>query len=239
MPATQQLQQALQQVVQRLQQAVQQQGGAPVLLAIALATLLSLYMLSGLFAGSSVRRRSGKATAVVHSIGTANPPRTVTSEDFLGIVATLNYPEKIAETMGKVVAGSGIQRRFCVSSTPVPQYTAALNEEGARSALWEACVPTMAVAAARDALSRWRHGTTADITHVVVHSCTGFSAPGLDFELIVALGLNSSTRKIGVNFMGWCVAALPHWLPPCTLHPQHSPLPPTLPPTSPHTALAA
>jgi predicted naringenin-chalcone synthase len=33
-------------------------------------------------------------------------------------------------------------------------------------------------------------------------SCTGFSAPGIDFHLIGGLGLSSSTRKIGCNFMG-------------------------------------
>ena len=51
------------------------------------------------------------------------------------------------------------------------------------------------LAASRDALARWGRGSAADITHVVVHSCTGFGAPGIDFHLIKELGLRSSTRK--------------------------------------------
>lgn len=77
-----------------------------------------------------------------------------------------------------------------------------LNEPGARGKLWDDHAPALAEAAARDCLARWRHGSARDITHVVVHSCTGFAAPGLDFHLIKALGLPSSTRKLGVNFMG-------------------------------------
>jgi predicted naringenin-chalcone synthase len=68
--------------------------------------------------------------------------------------------------------------------------------------LWEREAPTLALKAARDALASWPHGSARDITHVVVHSCTGFAAPGLDFHLIQGLGLRSDTRKLGVNFMG-------------------------------------
>lgn len=83
------------------------------------------------------------------------------------------------------------------------KYVAALTVPGARGKLWVDHVPALAVSAARDALAAWRHGSAADVTHVVVHSCTGFAAPGLDFLLIQELGLKSHTRKLGVNFMGW------------------------------------
>jgi predicted naringenin-chalcone synthase len=68
--------------------------------------------------------------------------------------------------------------------------------------MWEQFAPQLAVAAAREALAAWAHGSAADVTHVIVHSCTGFAAPGLDYHLIKALGLPTSTRKLGVNFMG-------------------------------------
>ncbi|MFW5760618.1 MAG: type III polyketide synthase [Cyclobacteriaceae bacterium] len=45
-----------------------------------------------------------------------------------------------------------------------------------------------------------------EITHLIVISCTGIYAPGLDIELIESLGLHSSTQRTGVNFMG-CYAA--------------------------------
>lgn len=44
------------------------------------------------------------------------------------------------------------------------------------------------------------------ITHLVVVSCTGMYAPGLDIDLVKALGLNSSVERTCINFMG-CYAA--------------------------------
>lgn len=44
------------------------------------------------------------------------------------------------------------------------------------------------------------------ITHLVVVSCTGMYAPGLDIDLVKALGLNSSIGRTCINFMG-CYAA--------------------------------
>jgi alkylresorcinol/alkylpyrone synthase len=40
------------------------------------------------------------------------------------------------------------------------------------------------------------------ITHLVTVSCTGFSAPGIDHELIERLGLNPSVQRTHVGFMG-------------------------------------
>jgi predicted naringenin-chalcone synthase len=47
----------------------------------------------------------------------------------------------------------------------------------------------------------------ADITHLITVSCTGFQAPGVDFELIRRLGLPSGVARTHVGFMG-CHAAL-------------------------------
>jgi predicted naringenin-chalcone synthase len=40
------------------------------------------------------------------------------------------------------------------------------------------------------------------ITHLVVITCTGFYAPGIDVELIEELGLNTETERVQVGFMG-------------------------------------
>jgi predicted naringenin-chalcone synthase len=48
----------------------------------------------------------------------------------------------------------------------------------------------------------------ARVSHVVLASCTGFSAPGLDVQLIDALGLSADVQRTVVGFMG-CAAALP------------------------------
>jgi predicted naringenin-chalcone synthase len=45
------------------------------------------------------------------------------------------------------------------------------------------------------------------ITHVIVTSCTGLYAPGLDFEIVNYLGLNPSVERTMIGFMG-CYAAI-------------------------------
>ena len=45
------------------------------------------------------------------------------------------------------------------------------------------------------------------ITHVIITTCTGFYAPGLDIQLIKHYGLQSSVERTVIGFMG-CNAAL-------------------------------
>ncbi|MGE0225937.1 MAG: type III polyketide synthase [Acetobacteraceae bacterium] len=45
------------------------------------------------------------------------------------------------------------------------------------------------------------------ITHLVVASCTGFTAPGLDFQILRAAGLDQRVERTLVGFMG-CFAAV-------------------------------
>lgn len=46
-----------------------------------------------------------------------------------------------------------------------------------------------------------------EITHLITVSCTGMSAPGLELELMEAMGLNTNTTRTSINFMG-CYAAI-------------------------------
>jgi alpha-pyrone synthase len=45
------------------------------------------------------------------------------------------------------------------------------------------------------------------VTHVIVTSCTGLYAPGLDFDIVNHLGLNPSVERTIIGFMG-CYAAI-------------------------------
>ncbi len=47
----------------------------------------------------------------------------------------------------------------------------------------------------------------AAVTHVIVTSCTGLYAPGLDFDIVNHLGLNPSVERTIIGFMG-CYAAV-------------------------------
>jgi alpha-pyrone synthase len=45
------------------------------------------------------------------------------------------------------------------------------------------------------------------VTHVIVTSCTGLYAPGLDYDIVDHLGLNPSVERTMIGFMG-CYAAI-------------------------------
>ena len=46
------------------------------------------------------------------------------------------------------------------------------------------------------------------ITHLIVTTCTGFYAPGLDLQLVEQFGLRPGVERTMIGFMG-CQAALP------------------------------
>ncbi len=66
--------------------------------------------------------------------------------------------------------------------------------------------PTLAVTCCREALAEagWE---PAQVTHLVMVSCTGFAAPGVDLALIDGLGLDRGVERTLVGFMG-CHGAL-------------------------------
>lgn len=49
---------------------------------------------------------------------------------------------------------------------------------------------------------------SSDITHLITVSCTGFYAPGPDYDIINSLGLRSSIERYHLGFMG-CYAVIP------------------------------
>jgi predicted naringenin-chalcone synthase len=74
-----------------------------------------------------------------------------------------------------------------------------------RMKLFEQSAPVlMRHAVDRLALSERERG---GITHVLVTCCTGFYAPGLDFEIVEHLGLSPGVERTMVGFMG-CYAAI-------------------------------
>jgi alpha-pyrone synthase len=74
----------------------------------------------------------------------------------------------------------------------------------ARMQLFDQHALPLALPAAREAIAGLR---PQDVTHLVVTSCTGLSAPGLDLQLQQALGLRSSLERTVIGFMG-CYAAI-------------------------------
>jgi predicted naringenin-chalcone synthase len=90
----------------------------------------------------------------------------------------------------KVLDAAGIYRRGAFPST------------AARMALYEPHALDLAMRAVQKL-----DADPAGITHLIVASCTGFTAPGLDFQIMRAAGLPDSTQRTIVGFMG-CFAAV-------------------------------
>jgi predicted naringenin-chalcone synthase len=77
---------------------------------------------------------------------------------------------------------------------------------GRRMRVYQQAAGPLAFQAARAALAQSGVGP-GEITHLVTVSCTGFTAPGVDIELIRGLGLPPNTQRTHIGFMG-CHGAL-------------------------------
>ncbi len=78
----------------------------------------------------------------------------------------------------------------------------AFADTGARMRVYEQRAGDLAFRAAVDL-----EDDLAGITHLIVVSCTGFAAPGLDLELIERLALSPRIERTSIGFMG-CYAAI-------------------------------
>lgn len=157
-------------------------------------------------------------TAHINAIGTAVPPHQV-HDAFMGYVHGWLKPRE-RKLFSRMAGRAGIDQRFSFVETRHFADGAAgdgavgnggeffgLGEwptTGDRMARYETWAPQLAVEAI-DALD----GDIAEagITHLVVASCTGFVAPGIDQLIIAATGLDPSVERTVVGFMG-CYAAV-------------------------------
>ncbi|MEW5012870.1 type III polyketide synthase [Clavibacter michiganensis subsp. michiganensis] len=79
---------------------------------------------------------------------------------------------------------------------------------GARNDAYIREAPALLLGAARQAVEEAEGIETSDVTHVVTVSCTGFYAPGPDYQVVRGLGLGASTQRFHLGFMG-CYGAFP------------------------------
>ena len=116
---------------------------------------------------------------------------------------------------------SGIERRYTAvtewgdtTATEEPVFFDArtrriLNPStGTRNQVYAQEATDLYVRAAAAALDACEGIEAGEVTHVITVSCTGFYAPGPDYRIVRALGLNASVQRYHLGFMG-CYAALP------------------------------
>ncbi|MET1755480.1 type III polyketide synthase [Novosphingobium sp. RD2P27] len=153
-------------------------------------------------------------TAHINAIGTALPPNDVHAA-FRGLIDHMLPGKRERAVYERMAKRSAIESRYSFVEALVSEEGAVSDSEGIytrgkfastarRMELYERWAPELALQAI-DQLDDdiGRQG----ITHVVVASCTGFVAPGLDQILIRRTGIDPSAERTLVGFMG-CYAAV-------------------------------
>ncbi len=155
------------------------------------------------------------AVAHINRIGTALPPNDV-HEAFVEFVGKLITERRDQLIFRRLVGRAAIDHRWSFV-TPVKDPDGfTVDAEGfyrpgafpttsRRMARFAATAPGLA----EQAIAGLGMSATelARITHLVVASCTGMVAPGIDQILVQRLGLNPSVERTHVGFMG-CYAAV-------------------------------
>ena len=153
------------------------------------------------------------------AIGTANPSHRIAQSQIADFMAqALEFGDADTRKLRALYRVSGIAHRYSV----LPDYGRAngnytffpntptlepFPSVGQRMAVYRREALPLATQAVRECLCQIPDVAAASITHLVTVSCTGMYAPGLDIELVQALGLRRDVRRTCVNFMG-CYAAV-------------------------------
>lgn len=151
-------------------------------------------------------------TAYVNRIGTAVPPFDV-HEKFVAYAPTLLPDPRARRLFSRMAERSHIEHRHSFFR---PAADAEAVDEGGffrrgafpstaeRMAFYERHAPALAFAAIEDlGIEDVRGG----ITHLIVTTCTGFYAPGIDMQIVERFGLDRGVERTTVGFMG-CYAAI-------------------------------
>ncbi|MFW6387725.1 MAG: type III polyketide synthase [bacterium] len=164
--------------------------------------------------------KSTERRSALFSIGTSVPENAYSQEQALQFMkAVPGYDSNDKAFLDRIYPGSAIDTRHSVisdwnretrdfsffSRTPDMMPEPGLKR---RNELFAEESANIAEKAAREALEYLPAADLEGITHIITVSCTGFTAPGLDYQLIRRLGLRSDINRFHVGFMG-CFAFYP------------------------------
>ena len=154
-------------------------------------------------------------TAYINRIATAVPPNDV-HEPFVRYAQSLFHDDdRRSNLLAGIAERAGIDHRYSFLSANEDPEARALDSDcfyvrgefpntAARMRLFESWAPALA------AQTIDRLNLAADreqITHLLITCCTGFSAPGLDLEIVERCRLPGSVERTMIGFMG-CYAAI-------------------------------
>ena len=158
------------------------------------------------------------------AIGTAVPPYVMTQQEAAKLAADVGgMDDKQRRTVAALYRKAGVETRhtFLPCDTARQIYLESLTDGGKngdtvvtttgpttkkRMQWYAELASPLAAESSHNAIAA-AYASPMDITHLITVSCTGFSAPGVDIELIKRLGLPPTTERVQVGFMG-CHGAL-------------------------------
>ena len=148
--------------------------------------------------------------AYLNAVGTAVPRHDV--HDAFIAWASGRVEDRARPLFARMAARAGIAHRWSVlpgvdGASAVESggfYADAMPGTAARMAVYAQEAPALALAA----IAALDEQVALDgITHLVVASCTGFVAPGIDQIIAARLGLSAGVERLLIGFMG-CYAAI-------------------------------
>jgi len=158
-------------------------------------------------------------SSYITSIGTANPPTRVTQAQFADFYAdVLNLDERGRKKLKWFYRHTKIRTRHSVLADYAERlgsFTFYSNDPdrppdpatSRRMEVFQEHAPGLAIEAIRDCVERSAGFDLESVDHLITVSCTGMYAPGLDVDLVEALGLPTTIERTAINFMG-CFAAI-------------------------------
>jgi predicted naringenin-chalcone synthase len=154
-------------------------------------------------------------TAHINRIATAVPPHDVHAAFIEFAYSLLQADQQNVLLFKRMAKKAGIEHRYSYFQPALDGEGRYIDDKGfytrnrfpdtaSRMRLFAAWAPELAQAAVEKLLSADERG---EITHLIITCCTGFSAPGIDLELIERCGLPSGIERTMIGFMG-CYAAI-------------------------------
>lgn len=152
--------------------------------------------------------------AHINRIGVAVPPHDVHA-GFIAHARRMLADPGHARLFDRAAQRSGITHRYSALPIAAPGAASVDADDFYRFGQFPGTARRMelyvqhALALAEAAIAKLELGAgLAGITHLIVVSCTGFSAPGLDLQLAGRLHLSPDVERQMIGFMG-CSAAIP------------------------------
>lgn len=149
----------------------------------------------------------------ITSISTAVPKYKVGQTQVLNFMAGVNdMDEAQSHDLEVLYRATGIDTRYSVLKdfTKSPEESEYFNKNSLpttsqRLKLFKSESLNLSLESANSCIAQ-SGISKEEITHLIIVSCTGLHAPGLDIDLIYKLGLRHNVERLAINFMG-CYAA--------------------------------